>query len=81
MTTLIWEDAFKRVKELESDFGTRWHELFGSPEKAARTLHHNGTLVCRECLIRDGCKETSEDSDCMIMDYDEILEWLKGEGE
>ena len=58
---------------------SRWHELFGTPERAARTLHHNGTLVCRECLVRDECKETLDDSDCIITNYDALLEWLRGD--
>lgn len=57
----------------------RWHQLFGTPERAARTLHKDGTLVCRECLIREECEKTPEDSDCMITDYDALLEWLRGD--
>ena len=61
------------------DDKTRWHELFGTPERAARTLHHGGTLVCRECLIREECAETPEDSNCMVTSYDALLEWLRGD--
>ena len=61
--------------------GTRYAELFGTPEKAARTLHSGGTLVCRECLIREECAKTPEDGNCMIVHYDALLEWLRGEGE
>ena len=73
-----WEtnETYKAI-----DGHSRWHELFGTPERAARTLHHNGTLVCRECLIREECAKTSEDSDCMIMRYDALLEWLRGDAE
>jgi len=58
---------------------SRWHELFGTPERAARTLHHGGTLVCRECLIREECAKTPEDNDCVVMRYDALLEWLRGD--
>ena len=69
------------MEQPESNRESRWFELFGTPEKAARTLHHNGTLVCRECLIREECAKTPEDSDCMIMRYDALLEWLRGDAE
>ena len=58
---------------------SNYEKLFGTPERAARTLHSGGTLVCRECLIREECAETPEDGDCMIMDYDALLEWLRGD--
>ena len=57
---------------------SRYSELFGTPERAARTLHSGGTLICRECLIREECEKTPEDSNCMITDYDALLEWLRG---
>ena len=85
----IAEDQKARNRDMRStvnavtgaDADSRWHELFGTPERAARTLHHNGTLVCRECLIREECAKTPEDSDCMIMRYDALLEWLRSEDE
>lgn len=58
---------------------TNYERYFGSPERAARTLHHGGTLVCRECLIREECAETPEDGNCMITDYDALLGWLRGD--
>lgn len=58
---------------------TNYDKLFGTPERAARTLHSGGTLVCRECLIREQCAETPENSNCMVMDYDALLEWLRGD--
>lgn len=58
---------------------TNYEKLFGTPEKAAQTLHSDGTLVCRECLIREKCAETPENSNCMICDYDALLEWLESE--
>lgn len=55
---------------------SNYTRLFGTPERVAKTLHR-GTLNCRECLIREQCAETPEDSKCMIMYYDTLLEWLK----
>lgn len=53
-------------------------ELFGTPERAARTLLKS-TPTCRDCVIRDHC--TLGADVCMIGDYDALLEWLKGEGQ
>ena len=75
------DSLIRMLEDYEDAQGMNNHmRLFGTPEKAARTLHHNGTLVCSECLIRDECKETPEDSNCMIMDYDALLEWLRDDG-
>lgn len=57
---------------------SNYDRLFGTPERAARTMH-GGTLNCRECLIREQCAETPEDSDCMIMHCDALLDWLRGD--
>ena len=46
--------------------GTRWHELFGTPERAARTLHE----LCGGCC---GLPEQVRG------DYDALLEWLRGD--
>lgn len=51
-----------------SDDKSRWAELFGTPERAARTLHE----LCGGCC---GLPENVRD------DYDALLEWLRGEGE
>ena len=53
---------------------TRWHELFGTPERTARTLANN----CH----RDGCIACAAMGfDCGGGDYDALLEWLREEGE
>lgn len=56
-------------------YGTRWHELFGTPEKAARTLLD----VCDNCGQDEcsGCQvyELTRGGD---LDYDALLEWLRG---
>lgn len=61
---------------------TRWHELFGTPERAARTLEAIpcGNLPCSKCPMFkpcccDGVKEDEETF------YDVLLEWLRGDAE
>lgn len=62
---------------------TRWHSLFGTPERAARTLRKNGKCIpaCYECLVRDECANLPEGSECPMDDYDALLEWLRGDAE
>lgn len=56
------------------DTHSRWHELFGTPERAARMMMRMcdvRRMGCSECpLYReiDGCN-----------DYDVLLEWLRGD--
>ena len=61
---------------LGADDGTRWSELFGTPERAARFMtdytnctHHE----CDDCTCDDFCCP-----DFKIGDYDALLEWLRG---
>lgn len=75
-----WEDAYKRVTELEANNGTRWHDLFGTPERAARTLVRFSPLACSYCALYSTCGD-DQDKDCLLCDYDALLEWLKGEDE
>lgn len=56
------------------DAGTRWHELFGTPERAARTLVDN----CEDHHFCEGCPADREGHDCT---YDALLEWLRGDAE
>lgn len=55
--------------------GTRWYQLFGTPELAARTLgdYCFNMCSCAECGIR--CEEKR------FEDYDALLEWLEGADE
>ena len=61
--------------------GTRWHELFGTPERAARTL-------ARMCAIGDGscagCPMYKANLEHCKSDYTHlksIVEWLRGDAE
>lgn len=62
---------------------SRWHELFGTPERAAKTawrlLMCHITTKCDECPMGDGCN-ISTDADC---DDGEaaLFEWLRGDAE
>ena len=56
---------------------TRWHELFGTPERAARTMAGK-CCDCLECVIVDAC-EYGEGEGCPLDNYDALLEWLRGD--
>ena len=57
------------------DAQSRWHELFGTPERAAETicrqLKYGNICVC------DGCPVKPPNREC-DREYDALLEWLKG---
>lgn len=63
-------------------YGSRWHELFGTPERAARTL---GVYFIEECsgVKCVDCPFYSEGDylDCLIArrNDDTLLEWLRGD--
>lgn len=71
-----WVDFIRKP-----DDKSRYSELFGTPERAARTLRKNGKCIpaCYECLIRDECASLPEGSECPMDDYDALLEWLRGD--
>ena len=65
---------------------SRWHELFGTPERAARTwIECNGIYHCIDCPIcHDERGVTCEiPGECVWEDevhgYDALLEWLRGD--
>ena len=64
--------------------GTRWHELFGTPERAAQTLATQcfGATweACDTCVFGE-CDGKLRNSGAYSTVYDTLLEWLKGEGE
>lgn len=56
---------------------SRYHELFGTPERAARTtvaLNNCRVVCCEDCAARGACRY-----DGCGDDYDALLEWLRGE--
>lgn len=70
---------------LKIDNDTRWYELFGTPERAARTLAnvcqftHGGELCDRcQCYLFGDCDRTLRLMSERTI-YDALLEWLKQE--
>ena len=55
----------------------RWYELFGTPERAARTLE-NGTPMCDWCDT-NACEKKG--GECSLFNYDALLDWLRGDAE
>ena len=68
--------AWETDKEYKAvDTQSRWHELFGTPERAARTLE-NGSPLCDWCDT-NACEKRG--GECSLFDYDALLAWLKQE--
>ena len=64
--------------ELHEGMGkSRWHELFGTPERAALTLAHNTPSACDECVLIDMCDIGMPT--CILRDCDALLKWLRGD--
>ena len=57
---------------------SNYEELFGTPERAARTLVRFSPLACSYCALYSTCGD-DQDKDCLLCDYDALLEWLGGE--
>ena len=70
-------EAFRWLNQETVGNYTRWHELFGTPERAARTMAGN-CCDCLECVIVDAC-EYGEGEGCPLNNYDALLEWLSGD--
>ena len=64
------------------DVNSRWHDLFGTPERAARTLAKqcfgSDWEACAYCVNRD-CDESLRKSGSFPFVKGELLEWLGGE--
>ncbi len=72
-------EAFRWLNQETVGNYTRWHELFGTPERAARTLLYviackdsRSWVACEECPILGGCA-------VRIEGHDALLEWLRGD--
>lgn len=64
-------DAFEAKRRGEYE-DTRWYELFGTPERAARIIADN--CPGGSCI---GCPAINA-TECGVGDYDALLEWLRG---
>lgn len=72
------------IDELETDRDTKWYELFGTPERAARTITRMqmatdlmGVCDADTCPAAfDGCWKLDA---CPMDDYDALLGWLRGD--
>ena len=67
------------VATLGTDDGSRWHELFGTPESAAASLCDILTCTktsCDECCINEICDDATHpyNNDMKAT----LLEWLRG---
>lgn len=71
------------VYRLERNGKSRWDGLFGTPERAARTMMDKQLIYdvldqCDECPHQtDECFEPS--GKCVMQEYDAVLEWLSGD--
>lgn len=84
---LYARESYGKVPELgeredrhERESYSRWYELFGTHERAARTMAGKCSDCC-ECVIADYCEHGS-DKGCLLSytgNYDALLEWLKQE--
>ena len=66
----------------EQDRKSRWFELFGTPERAARTLEEFELDQINWCHGTDGCEKCPYEFDrygCCLPDGFSLLEWLRGE--
>lgn len=66
------DSLIQMLEDYEDAQGMNNHmRLFGTPERAARTLADN----CDDYNLCDGCSADCESHDC----YDALLEWLRGD--
>ena len=70
-----------QIAELKADYDTsRYFELFGTPEKTAKTLAGK-CCDCCECVLANACEQGSGEG-CLLSDesnFDALLEWLRGD--
>ena len=75
------EDYARENMMLKANNGSRWFELFGTPEKAARALMevfamcNKPTIYCAKCPLSKAPACYGNDDG----DYDAFLEWLRGD--
>ena len=74
-------DSLIRLLESYED-ASRYSELFGTPERAARTLQEFELDHLNWCHGTDGCEKCPYEFDrygCYLPDGFELLEWLRGD--
>lgn len=59
---------------------SNYNRLFGTHERAARTLAMFSPLACSYCALYSTCGD-DQDKECLLCDCDALLEWLRGESE
>jgi hypothetical protein len=72
------EDYARENMMLKANNGSRWFELFGTPERAARTI----IKTCDETTECEACPIFHADINALNIncsDYDALLEWLRGD--
>lgn len=90
MALMAIANALVTIAERESTLEciedkSRWHQMFGTPEKAARTimgkqLTYDLLTQCDDCPYQtDECYEPS--GKCAMDEYDTLLKWLRGDAE
>lgn len=59
---------------------SNYEKLFGTPERAARTMARFSPLACSYCALESVCGD-DQGKDCLLCDHDALLEWLRGESD
>lgn len=76
------ENLAKENRLLKAHDGSRWFELFGTPERAAKTMVGKCGDCC-ECILPNKFRHACVEG-CLLSIVNEdgvLLEWLRGEGE
>ena len=70
-------EAFRWLNQETVGSYTRWHELFGTPERAARTME----AIAASCQNDDcaACPNRANESCALLSNEGELLEWLSGD--
>ena len=79
---LEYDSATNPTPPLRKVDGTRWHELFGTPERAARTLEEfelDQLNWCRGTEYCESCPYEFDRYGCYLPDGFSLFEWLRGD--
>jgi hypothetical protein len=78
---IIAEDYARENMLLKANNGSRWFELFGTPERVAQTMMkifamcNKPTIYCAKCPLSKAPACYGNDDG----DYDAFLEWMRGD--